>query len=156
MSTVYFITYESLPGYVKIGFTTNLAERLKTFQTYNPTPVKVLKTEEGTRATEKDFHKRFEKYKANSEWFHLTDEVLEYIGMTPDERRAKYYVPGLRQRPGRSGYYVGVSLPKRLRNKLRRADIVRKAGDSVEEALENRPEIVKSIEQEIQELLKQL
>ena len=79
---IYFLTYESLPGYVKIGYSENeesLDNRINQYATYNPTPVVVLKTMEGTLADETALHNVFSAYRAQNEWFFLTDAIKTYI-----------------------------------------------------------------------------
>lgn len=79
---IYFLTYETLPGYVKIGYSKNeesLKRRLNAYVTYNPSPLKILKIENGDEAKEQQLHDRFSRYRAQNEWFYYTEELKEYV-----------------------------------------------------------------------------
>lgn len=135
---VYFITYENLPQFVKIGYTDDMAQRVRQYSTYNPSPVVVLKTEDGGREEEKLFHKRFSQYRTNGEWFFLTNEIKDYIYADKLTRKAMSILPGkITELKGKSGYYVQVSVPNHLRKKTGRSALVKKAGNTIEEAMEN-------------------
>jgi hypothetical protein len=76
---VYFIQGVS-GGCVKIGYTTNIQDRLKTLQTGSPIKLKVLYLIEGaTPEQEKELHKKFNKYHSHGEWFHPHPALLAYI-----------------------------------------------------------------------------
>ena len=99
---IYFLTYESLPGYVKIGFSENedtLYNRINQYSTYNPLPVVVLKTMEGTVTDERELHVAFADYRVSKrgEWFYLTTELRKFIDSdkpikpdAPDEELPTY------------------------------------------------------------------
>jgi hypothetical protein len=63
--------------YVKIGATVNLVQRLQSI-TVPEEPV-VLLTLDGYKTREKAFHQQFAHLRCNREWFHLKDELLEFI-----------------------------------------------------------------------------
>ena len=135
---IYFITYENLPQFVKIGYSNDLPKRIKQYSTYNPSPVVVLKTEDGGRDEEKLFHKRFSQYRTNGEWFFLTDEIKDYIYADNLTRKAKFVLPGrIIEVKGRSGYYVSVNVPRHLRKATGRSTLTKKAGNTIKEAMEN-------------------
>ena len=78
-------TYKSDPGiiyylrlgeHIKIGYTTDLAKRLKA---YPPMSV-LLATHPGTMKTEAQMHEQFAAHLAGrKEWFHVTDELEAHI-----------------------------------------------------------------------------
>lgn len=75
-SYVYFMKCEQ---YVKIGSSTDIKERLADLSTGNPFPISILAVLEGSQKTEKELHKKYADYrlKSNSEWFHLSSEILK-------------------------------------------------------------------------------
>lgn len=64
---VYFVA--GIPGYVKIGFSTNLAKRLENLRCSSPVPLTVLAAIRGSVAMERDLHARFAADRAHGEWF---------------------------------------------------------------------------------------
>lgn len=71
---VYFLRADN--GLVKIGYTTNLKLRLKTVSTSCSSPIDVMRTEDGSIALERAFHKMFEAYRVRLEWFRFAPEML--------------------------------------------------------------------------------
>lgn len=63
---------------LKIGYTSNLDKRMKTYSTTNPDYI-LLKTREGGLDLESYLHKRFEKYKYKDsrEWFYYNREIID-------------------------------------------------------------------------------
>ena len=45
------------------------------------------------------------------------------------------------QRPGRGGYYLGIAVPRELRKKLRKSEIIRKLGNTYKEANTNKAKV---------------
>ena len=45
------------------------------------------------------------------------------------------------QRPGRGGYYLGIAVPRELRKKLRKGEIIRKLGNTYKEANINKAKV---------------
>jgi hypothetical protein len=70
-SVVYFVEAEGL-DLVKIGFTTNLRERLKAYRCECPVPIDLCFTVPGGRAEEKALHFRFRHAWRKGEWFQLS------------------------------------------------------------------------------------
>lgn len=64
---------------IKIGFATNLERRISALQTGSPERLIVLGTIPGTRADERNLHKRFSKYRLSGEWFRNAQPLLRYI-----------------------------------------------------------------------------
>lgn len=79
---VYFIA-DGL-GNIKIGSTSDLEKRLKTYKTHNPRKLEVVKTipcesMQQARKTEKRLHKEFSKYRIGGEWFMLPEYILNAL-----------------------------------------------------------------------------
>ena len=73
---VYYIRFADR---VKIGFTSNLRNRLADLQ-YE----ELLAVEVGGRPTEALRHKQFAKYRVIGEWFELSDELRDHIEHLPE------------------------------------------------------------------------
>lgn len=79
---IYFI--KGHDKYIKIGFTTDIKNRLSTLQTSSPTKLTVIKLTKGTIRQEKELHKRFSNLRTNGEWFELSNDLLTYIASLKD------------------------------------------------------------------------
>lgn len=66
---VYFIY---CAGRVKIGFATDIVDRLSAISTHAPFPITLLLTIRGDMADERAFHERFKEARVNREWFDLS------------------------------------------------------------------------------------
>src|SRR5262249_26111076 len=67
-------------GPVKIGFTQDLAGRVRTLSTGSPAPLRVVAVMEGgTPDTEAELHSTFAGSRLQGEWFRLTKDLVEYI-----------------------------------------------------------------------------
>ena len=81
-SVVYFIQWGDR---VKIGYTSDLKKRLKSL-TFSPDAV--LLAIPGDRAAELAIHHRLAKYRfPRTEWFEMSEEVLDYIDYLRETRR---------------------------------------------------------------------
>lgn len=88
---------EAPNGLVKIGWTNDVSERLRSLRTGNPRRLIVVWKKEGTLRDERRMHAQFSKYAANlgggSEWFlpevldHL--EEVRFFSAPPTELKAK-------------------------------------------------------------------
>ena len=77
---VYFIHQEADFKRFKIGYTTNLAERLQTLQTGTPDLLVVYKTIENvTKKKEKQLHHLFSQHHIRGEWFAITPDMFENL-----------------------------------------------------------------------------
>ena len=76
---IYFITYENMPAYVKIGYAKDFEQRKKSYVTYNPTPVVVYKVMEGSMDEERALHDKFRAFRANNEWFYYAQAIQDYV-----------------------------------------------------------------------------
>lgn len=74
--TVYIIGFDN---YIKIGFTTNLKNRLSSIQTYAPQKLRLYVSFAGSVSDEKRLHQRFSAYRQNGEWFELSQELQTFI-----------------------------------------------------------------------------
>ena len=77
--SVYFIQEGGRMGPIKIGFSTNVENRLMTLQTANPNPLKLLYSLRGTEAQEATLHERFKHLRMSGEWFRCSPELLDFI-----------------------------------------------------------------------------
>lgn len=77
---VYFI--KSL-DYVKIGFSKNVKDRIRSLQTASPVKLELIGYLEADKRFENTLHKKFKKFRSKQgnrhEWFHLNDEINSYI-----------------------------------------------------------------------------
>jgi hypothetical protein len=80
---VYFI---SDGRYTKIGISANVRRRLRTLQTSNPKPLRVVATLSGGSTLEKQLHERFKTRRIQGEWFDLSHEDIQLAaGLMPPE-----------------------------------------------------------------------
>lgn len=75
---VYFIQGVS-GGPIKIGYTTNLRNRLADLQANSPVQLQVLATVSGTIKDEVYYHRTFSAYRQHNEWFSPAPELLNTI-----------------------------------------------------------------------------
>ena len=62
--------------YIKIGYTSNLDQRQKAYETTN-CYAEVIMTKDGTRKDEFNLHKLCDKWHYKNEWFHYDDEIVK-------------------------------------------------------------------------------
>jgi hypothetical protein len=87
-SLVYFVmNYDT--GAVKIGFTTNIKERLSSLRSGAGARLEVLRSIEGGEKRERWLHKRFAHLRREGEWFGFHDDMLTVVppDEVPDVRR---------------------------------------------------------------------
>ncbi len=77
-SVVYVISAGD-PEFVKIGFTTNFEQRLRSLRTASHAEPMIHLTIAGRRSLERDLHARFASARHNREWFRLTDEIEAFV-----------------------------------------------------------------------------
>jgi hypothetical protein len=75
---VYFINAAD-PKFVKIGFTTNFNQRIRSLRTASHVEPVVHLVMPGARSLERDLHTRCASARHNREWFRLTDEIAAFI-----------------------------------------------------------------------------
>ena len=77
---VYFIQQEGDFKRFKIGYTTNLSERLISLQIGTPDLLVVYKTiENATKKKEKQLHRLFAKYHIRGEWFAISPDMIDDV-----------------------------------------------------------------------------
>ncbi|GAJ21683.1 unnamed protein product [marine sediment metagenome] len=77
--SIYFILDEEANA-VKIGIALFPETRLKHLQATNPHKLTLVKIiENGGFELEQELHRKFADAKLHNEWFHLTDELRDYI-----------------------------------------------------------------------------
>ena len=62
--------------YIKIGYTSNLDQRQKAYETTN-CYAEVIMTKDGTRKDEFNLHKLCDKWHYKNEWFYYDDEIVK-------------------------------------------------------------------------------
>ena len=70
-----------MEGPIKIGVSTNVGLRQRTFDEHSPWPVELIGSIPGGYELEGELHKRFADYRIryNREWFYPNTELLEFI-----------------------------------------------------------------------------
>lgn len=89
MFLIYFITDGKD---IKIGYTKHpIKKRLKQLQTGNNSKLYIIGWHKGDEEVEKNLHKRFGEFRKryNSEWFHCSEEILEYINENSEMSNTK-------------------------------------------------------------------
>lgn len=74
---VYFI--QDGHGRLKIGYSNDPAERLRSLQTAHGAELTLLGSIPGTIATERELHKRFADLRLTGEWFRAGDDLLAHV-----------------------------------------------------------------------------
>lgn len=74
---VYFIT--GAPGFVKIGYTTDLEKRIRALQIGCPLVIELLAHARGGRSLEHDYHYKFGAWRQAGEWFKLGPPIRDEI-----------------------------------------------------------------------------
>ena len=75
---VYFIEAHAA-GLVKIGYSSNPVDRMKSIQGMSPVKVSLVGFIEGDMQDERDLHSRFAEYHSHGEWFQFNGDVYDYI-----------------------------------------------------------------------------
>jgi hypothetical protein len=91
---IYFVQGEN-GGPIKIGYTKDIAERIRALQTGYPDTLKLLLAIPGNVAKEQLLHLEFKEYRLHGEWFKPVKKVLDKIA----ELEAKFGTSF----PGRTG-----------------------------------------------------
>ena len=78
MGTIYFVSYHD-GGPIKIGYTTNLNERMRHLQTASPYDMKLLAKVSGDTLVERWFHAEFAEHNLRGEWFEPAQPILDEI-----------------------------------------------------------------------------
>ena len=75
---VYFVRGETT-GHIKIGYSTDCANRIVQLQNGAPERLVMICTTHGDRRLEKQLHERFAKDRVHGEWFAPSAELLDFI-----------------------------------------------------------------------------
>lgn len=76
--SVYFI--EAVGTHrIKIGFSANPSQRLRSLQTGSPYKLRILATIQANEHTEKEIHEQFDEYRLDGEWFHACKGLRTFI-----------------------------------------------------------------------------
>lgn len=73
---IYFI---QSGDYVKIGYSKNPEKRLKSLQTGNQAPLKLLLVLDGGTDKEAELHERFAELRSRGEWFYHSNDLAHFI-----------------------------------------------------------------------------
>tara|TARA_R110002012_G_scaffold69173_2_gene179151 strand:+ start:413 stop:778 length:366 start_codon:yes stop_codon:yes gene_type:complete len=73
---VYFMR-QGDSNYYKIGYTTNLKQRLKSIQMYSPITITVTASTKANCKFEKYLHRKYNEYNVRGEWFELPPNILK-------------------------------------------------------------------------------
>lgn len=65
---------------VKIGFTTNMAQRMRDLSVGSPVPLTLYGLIDGTKDDEKRWHNTWDHLRSHGEWFFVTKELKREIG----------------------------------------------------------------------------
>lgn len=76
-SLCYFIGGEI--GCIKIGYSSNVPERLKAIQACSPIAVRLLAIVSGGGPRETAYHAQFDHLRSHGEWFHRDQAILDEI-----------------------------------------------------------------------------
>lgn len=82
---VIYLIQNTVTTNVKIGYTSNLKQRLRDIQISNDCELKVLSTINGNIELEQKLHKQFKKYHIRGEWFRFGDEIKKYFKNSVDK-----------------------------------------------------------------------
>jgi Meiotically up-regulated gene 113 len=82
MGAIYFIRSDG-KGPVKIGFSTDYANRLATLQTSNHRKLEIVGILEGTHADEKKLHHRFYAHHIKGKWFRVSGSLKAFMATLP-------------------------------------------------------------------------
>lgn len=75
-SFVYFLESD---GLIKIGYSIDPVNRVKSIRQNWPNPIRVLKVISGNWCMEQGFHAQFAAHRRNGEWFARHPELVEFI-----------------------------------------------------------------------------
>jgi len=75
---VYFFQ-QGQTGPIKIGFTTNLLERMESLQIASPHELRCLCNMRAFPHEEREIHARFRKHRIRGEWFDPCPELLAFM-----------------------------------------------------------------------------
>lgn len=74
-----FVYFIRSGDHIKIGYATNVADRIRELQVGNPTPLQLLGVMPAARPDEKRLHGQFAQTRIVGEWFQATPVLIDYI-----------------------------------------------------------------------------
>lgn len=66
--------------FIKIGYATNVSQRLAELQTGAPERLEILLTMPGPQKLERSLHSKFHPLRSQGEWFRAEEPILTFIG----------------------------------------------------------------------------
>lgn len=75
---IYFIRAKAL-GFIKIGYSSNVAKRIKSLDTGSPDTLELIKVIPGGQEMEHKIHQFFDDIRVKGEWFQPDSKLLNYI-----------------------------------------------------------------------------
>jgi len=78
MGFVYFIRVGN-HGDIKIGYSTNIKNRIVTLQTSIPENITLLGYVSGNLSLEKELHTKFKLLRKKGEWFSFDSSIIDYL-----------------------------------------------------------------------------
>ncbi len=133
---IYFIQSPHEPRNIKIGQSSGLAKRMKTFSTHSAVPPDLLCAIRGYDCLEPALHELFGEERLHGEWFRPTPRLVAFATVLR-ERYSGHYVPGLilvelmqrAEAEGSADYHLmGRWYNKILKTDLSAGDAPRKSG----------------------------
>ena len=85
--SIYFIGGRDGP--IKIGFTRQLAQRLRRLQMNSPVRLSVIAAFEGDRSDELELHRLFKPQRLHGEWFRRSPELRGHIAWWKARQRRR-------------------------------------------------------------------
>jgi len=80
--TVGFIYFIECGDFIKIGYSVRPRERFRRIAAMSPVEMRLIGITAGGVYDERDAHTKFSHIRARNEWFHRTDDLLEWIRAT--------------------------------------------------------------------------
>lgn len=88
---VYFILNKEV-NHIKIGYSKNPKQRLKSLQTSSSCKLEMIHTIEGDISIEKFLHKQFKKIHIYNEWFHYDNSIIDFINFLKLNETKNYII----------------------------------------------------------------
>lgn len=84
MDSIYLMQHKDIPEYTKIGYTSDINQRIRQLETASPTGILLVFSKETNDAykIEQALHKKYAYKNSNLEWFRLTEEdIVDIINL---------------------------------------------------------------------------
>lgn len=92
MDSIYLIQHKDIPEYTKIGYTSDINQRIRQLETASPTGILLVFSKETDYAyqIEQALHKKYAYKNSNLEWFQLSEEdivtIINWVNQIVDEK----------------------------------------------------------------------